>query len=520
MAQPDPPPMQLNSPHAPSIIGRATAFVVLVCLSLVLLEVWQAINSRQAALHDAAVTTTNLANAVAQHAEDSLKQADTLLTELVERYRVDGTDPVALDRLQLVLMARVRELPQVQGLFILDELGWPLSTSLDENVARANYLDREYFRFHMDHATPEPYIGPPIVSRTSGNWVMTISRRLEHPDGSFAGIALATIKINYLRKFHDQFNIGEKGAILLALDDGTLLTRRPFNTQLIGMSIGKSELFRDYVSQATEGTANLDSSIDNVRRIVAFRRLNQYPVVALAGLSSTEVLQGWRSETFLHGGAVAVLVAFLAMIGSRMIAQIQLRNQTYRELLQTRDALQFLNQKLEEMALQDGLTGLANRRHFDIALQEEFRRAARSRSSLALIMIDADNFKQFNDIYGHAAGDDCLKAIADAIRSCQRRSGDLAARYGGEEMTVILPETGIDGAVVVAERIRKAVEELGIIHQGNAHKVVTISLGVYATVPQSDKDPAEHLIEAADRALYLAKSGGRNRVCTLEAISA
>jgi diguanylate cyclase (GGDEF)-like protein len=163
--------------------------------------------------------------------------------------------------------------------------------------------------------------------------------------------------------------------------------------------------------------------------------------------------------------------------------------------------------------LQDGLTGLANRRHFDLALDKEFSRAVREASSLALIMIDVDCFKQYNDIYGHAAGDECLRKISQVIKTNQNRPGDVAARYGGEELGVLLPGTDVRGAMTIAEKIRLEIHNLGIEHTGNSAGVVTVSAGVDAFIPIQNLDNPLELVLAADKALYAAKSSGRDRVC-------
>jgi diguanylate cyclase (GGDEF)-like protein len=159
------------------------------------------------------------------------------------------------------------------------------------------------------------------------------------------------------------------------------------------------------------------------------------------------------------------------------------------------------------------LTGLANRRGFDTGLREEFVRALRHGRPLALIMIDADYFKQYNDTYGHPAGDACLRRIGEAIKAARNRPGDLSARYGGEEMAVLLPDTSVDGALAVAEKIRAAIMALQITHGGSPFGMVTVSAGIAACVPAHHGDNESQLLDAADRALYLAKAGGRNCCC-------
>ena len=166
---------------------------------------------------------------------------------------------------------------------------------------------------------------------------------------------------------------------------------------------------------------------------------------------------------------------------------------------------------LLHLALTDGLTGLANRRAFDETLAKEWRRAARSRDSLGLLLLDIDYFKRFNDAYGHVAGDECLRAVAGAIGACVKRPGDLAARYGGEEFAAILYGTSADGAARLAQSICDAVHALAIPHRASSLGYVTVTIGVASFVPEAQDDPRT-LVVSADEYLYAAKNAGRNRI--------
>jgi diguanylate cyclase (GGDEF)-like protein/PAS domain S-box-containing protein len=175
-----------------------------------------------------------------------------------------------------------------------------------------------------------------------------------------------------------------------------------------------------------------------------------------------------------------------------------------------------LEQKLEAQALTDGLTGLANRRCFDETLDREWRRTQRDDTHLSLLLLDLDHFKSLNDEYGHQVGDDCLRAVAAAVKAAARRPGDLSARYGGEEIAIILPNTDAQGAFEVAETIRKAVEALRLPNAGNLEGGgwVTASIGAataFSRVGASFKMP-EGILVSADSALYKAKNSGRNCV--------
>lgn len=169
--------------------------------------------------------------------------------------------------------------------------------------------------------------------------------------------------------------------------------------------------------------------------------------------------------------------------------------------------------ELERLAIADGLTQIANRRHFNNTLAAEWTRLSREAQPLALILCDIDDFKAYNDTYGHVAGDACLQRVAAVLQEAARRPADLAARYGGEEFAIVLPNTTLDGAVAIAESVRSQLWHCQIPHRASrASDRLTLSLGVASAVPQPGSSP-EHLLKAADWALYQAKLRGRNGYC-------
>lgn len=194
---------------------------------------------------------------------------------------------------------------------------------------------------------------------------------------------------------------------------------------------------------------------------------------------------------------------------AKRTAALQEANQ---RLAQVVGELQAAQEEQRRLSFLDGLTGVANRRFLDQQLDQEWRRAARERSPLAVVMVDIDQFKAFNDTYGHLAGDDCLGRVAAALSQALRRPADFLARYGGEEFAAVLPGTGLEGALVLAEQMRAQVEGLAIPHAtSTVTTVVTVSLGVAATLPRNHDAP-QAVLAAADTALYQAKQAGRNRV--------
>ena len=196
--------------------------------------------------------------------------------------------------------------------------------------------------------------------------------------------------------------------------------------------------------------------------------------------------------------------------------QLESKNQQLQQEIRERKRvereLQQLNQELNRLVNVDGLTRVANRRHFDNYLAQEWSRLKREQNNLALILCDVDHFKLYNDTYGHLHGDDCLRRVATEISQAVKRPADLVARYGGEEFGIILPNTEQGGAQNLAQKIQDAVRKLGIAHCASpTSEHVTISIGVAECIPSEDRS-LEELIKAADNALYLAKQEGRDRI--------
>ncbi len=198
-------------------------------------------------------------------------------------------------------------------------------------------------------------------------------------------------------------------------------------------------------------------------------------------------------------------IDFLQHLANQVAIAIE-QSQLYRQLA-------IANQKLQELATTDGLTGIANRRQFDRVLMLEWRRLAREELPLSLIMFDIDFFKLYNEFYGHLGGDDCLRQVAGAIARSAKRAGDLAARYGGEEFAVILPNTSAEGANFVARKICDGIASLKLPHaRSSIGPYVTLSCGIATAIPSGEESP-DTLIHSADSALYQAKNEGKNRIC-------
>ena len=235
--------------------------------------------------------------------------------------------------------------------------------------------------------------------------------------------------------------------------------------------------------------------------------------VGMLDVGLSAVLDGGRFDLGWYGGRLYGLVAAIALLIVLLIENAA----HYARLGQLSARLGAANKSLEQLSLQDGLTNLANRRFFDTYLAGQIAVAYRHKRALSLILCDVDSFKSYNDNYGHQAGDECLKQVAAALRSCCRRPADITARYGGEEFAMILPDTDLVGAGRIAEAARHAVAELKIPHEhSSTGPYVSISGGVAVFLQNIDTTPQE-LITAADQALYEAKHLGRNRMVSARA---
>lgn len=243
--------------------------------------------------------------------------------------------------------------------------------------------------------------------------------------------------------------------------------------------------------------------------------LQDIPIIVLSTKEDPQV----KSAAFANGANDYLVklpdsIELIARIRyhSRSYIALQQRDEAFRALRESQQQLLEANLVLQRMMKSDGLTGLANRRHFDEYLEIEWNRALREQSQLSLVMIDVDYFKVYNDQFGHVAGDDVLRRVGTALAESCTRSSDLAARYGGEEFAMVLPGTSPGGARLQAEKVRRAVEALDIPHcRPEAGSPVTVSIGVATIVPAAGGNLLA-LVEKADNGLYLAKNNGRNQV--------
>jgi diguanylate cyclase (GGDEF)-like protein len=377
----------------------------------------------------------------------------------------------------------------------LDKQGNVVGDSTSNLPRQANFGDTGVFKAHQRDANLGLLVGPPFKARLGGlDWCISFSRRISGPDGEFAGLAAGALRLSYFSELFKRLDIGDDSSINLFNADGQLLARQPSRPQdpPIGSNYAERPNFKRILSEQS-GNFTARSGSDGNPRIYTFARVAQLPLIVLVVHSADEVFQSWRRTAILVSVATGVLCVGILWLTLLLGRELRRRQEA--------------EQGLATLAATDSLTGLANRRRLDQVLRQEWARAQRNRKPLAVLMVDVDHFKAFNQRHGHAGGDHALREVAKTIEASIRRPADLAARYGGEEFQVVLPETDLAGARLLAERIRTSVEALAPFAD-DAHSV-TVSIGIGLSGTQHD---LSSVLGAADEALYRAKAKGRNRV--------
>ncbi|WP_409362709.1 diguanylate cyclase [Burkholderia sp. Bp8986] len=390
------------------------------------------------------------------------------------------------------------------AIFVMDPHGNIVIDSAASPPRQGNFADREYFTVHRDRLVQGLYISRPYASRLRGGALtIALSRRITLADGRFGGIVVGTLNIGYFRALLDGLAVGQHGSAAIVEDNGALVSRLPYDPRVVGLDLHHSPLFIK-AQRSSEGVLTGVGAIDDVRRIYVYKHLAHLPLIVDVAPAEIDIYAPWRHRAIWTAVLMGLFTVFI--LGGSLALSRELERRQVTKL------------NLYRLAHTDSLTGLDNRGTFDAVLAKEAQRASRSGRPLSVLFVDVDHFKAFNDYYGHLAGDDVLRRVAQSASRCLRRDSDHVARYGGEEFVVTLPDTDAQGAATVAEAIRRAIAGLDIAHVRSPYGHVTASIG--AATSAGGRVNAATLLRQADAALYHAKSGGRNRVSNAEANTA
>lgn len=470
--------------------------VTVLLASFCSLIAFNLVSARTAALDRASESAASVVSAIESDVRRNIETLDLSLQAVRDGLSRPEVLVLSPELRHLVLFDRSATARQFGAILVLDENGIVRLDSRSSNPAPADHSSRDYFEVQK-LGRDFLYVSHPFLGSKTGEAMIGISRPLKHTDGSFAGVVMGSIRLDHLKELFKNSALGAEGNITLIRTDGTMVMRWPFDPSMLAKRIMRSEFYQ-LAAISNTGQFEAVANIDQTRRLYVFREFDQLPLVLFVGQSVKDLYAAWRGYAWMVG-AMMLLLSLLAIA----MASMFVRELKYRHAAE---------QRLGMMAATDALTGLANRRRFDFELRQAWRRGRQERLPVSLLMIDADHFKAYNDLYGHVQGDELLKALGAAISGTLRPAQDLGARYGGDEFAVLLPTTHEDGAVRVAERIqtqfKRECVRLGIAPD-------TLSIGAAGMVPR-DNEAAEALIEASDTALYAAKQSGRDRVARRE----
>ncbi|WP_396331738.1 diguanylate cyclase [Burkholderia anthina] len=482
---------RLLLPHLIFYSGLLIALLLLLLCGIVLYE------GRIDALDRARTTQQNIALMASWDIERNIELYSLSLDAVVEGENDPEVVRLPMAMRRQVLFDRATTAKYLGGIYVLNAKG-DISVDGKSDVPRkANFANEPYFAVHRDHPDIGLYVSDPYHSRLrGGSPSIALSRRITRPDGSFGGVAVMSIRLEYFQNLFSRLTLGDRGSVALINTDGLMLARQPYDPTIVGRDIRRASTFRQFMT-ANEGSFLDTASIDGVQRMYVFRHLDHLPLIIMVARSEADIFAAWYDRAIPIGSAMAVLA--LGFVGLSLLLDVQLRKRHRAET------------ELQALARTDGLTGLDNRRMLDVTLAREWRRAARSQHALSLLFVDVDHFKRYNDTQGHQAGDDALSAVGRCIAGCLRRPADYAARYGGEEFVVVLPDVDTNGAVSIAETIRTGILDLGIRHDADTSGRLTASIGVTTCYPERD-DSIQAALKLADDALYRAKERGRNQI--------
>jgi len=472
--------------------------------------------------------------------EEGLAAARAMLEVAARSYVAVGARPDGCEQLLSALVAGVR---WIRTLSVARSDG-RIVCSTAARVTGINVAEQSYFQ--RVRRTGEWALSDYIVGRRPTAPILMAALPVP-AGGEFAGgVLMAGLDPQWIGRL--EIAVGRQpDAVALMVDgEGRIIASHPRVEDWVGRPVPDPALLAAIAAQPA-GTVTT-SGLEGIPRVFGFLQVPGTSARIIIGLAEAEVLGRIERERRIAYGQLALvgaLVLFGVWYGGEHLIVRPIRALAYsasqigegaldlrlasrewarefaplahaldamaRRLGAREEELRVANTHLEALSKIDSLTSLANRRGFDVELEAQWEQSARLSQPLALLMIDVDYFKLFNDHYGHVEGDDCLRRIGDVIAAAARESSYLAARYGGEEFALLLPGTDTQAARAAAARLRRAVEELGIAHATTPCGRVTVSIGIAAFTPSAEES-AQTLIEAADGALYTAKRQGRNTV--------
>jgi hypothetical protein len=366
-------------------------------------------------------TLENLASGIDADINRNIELYDLSLRNVANNMIMPEIKDVSKPIRHLILFDHAATAKHFGAIQVFDAQGQLIIDAASLDPAPENRADEEYFQVHRGQPDLGLFISRPMLHR--GAYSIVLSRRITGEDGRFIGVVAGSIRFSYFHDLFGRLHLGPDDLITVFRRDGTVIMRTPFDLDVIGHNLSQVPGLHQVLTEPS-GSYSRPSVVDGLTRLFVWRNSGSALVVQV-GKRLDNILNLWRTEATRIGAIMTALILFVVATTLFLAREISRRARA--------------EERLEELATTDALTGLKNRRKFDTEIDLEWRRAARNGTPVALLMLDADHFKSYNDTWGHQAGDQVLVGIAICVSDSVRRAGDCAARFGGEEFAVLLP---------------------------------------------------------------------------------
>ncbi|WP_153102231.1 bifunctional diguanylate cyclase/phosphodiesterase [Paraburkholderia hayleyella] len=475
----------------PAVPRRRALLAIPLLGVLVLVLLWTVVSTRlalekEATYRESIASAAILSAALEQHTIKAIHQIDQI-TRFV-KYEFEKS-PGTFELTNTVAKSVVQDETLIQ-VSLIDEHGMLVASTANTRVKPIDLSDREHFKVHQRRKNDELYISKPVLGRVSGHWTLQMTRRLNHPDGSFAGVVVVSEDPAYFTSdFYNNPAIGRDGMIAVIADNGDVLARMSGNNPSPGNALAAAGRYSPMSPLSGSGV----DPLDKIKRITSYRHIDGYPLGVMVGLAETEEFADYnhtRNIYLLMSSFISFAIISFFIVATGLTSKLLGREREITHLIQY-----------------DLLTGLPNRYATLQNLRREVTEPTANVGRLALLLIDLDNFKALNDALGHNAGDIVLQMTASRLASAVEGEGTLS-RMGGDEFAVIVKSDAVQvHSLKLAEAIVQAFAQPFAVHGGNRFTLhASIGIALYSVANENEID----LLKKADLALYSAKTEGKN----------